>query len=205
MKHLIIAALALAAAPAAATTLNLGLSNGGWIYTSYDTAGNVIANNIGSCGVDCVNNDDVPFWTASYTFSTVAGPYSLNQSNIAADDAAVLLVNGNRTAQAVGILGPGTGQFFFSPTDSSTSVDFFENGYSYSESNVISAGLVTFTWVVNNNNAGIFGTRLTDGPSSLVFSGSFTQAVPEPANWVMLITGFGLVGAAARRRRMLAA
>lgn len=31
------------------------------------------------------------------------------------------------------------------------------------------------------------------------------QAVPEPASWAMLIAGFGLVGAAARRRRVLAA
>lgn len=30
-------------------------------------------------------------------------------------------------------------------------------------------------------------------------------AVPEPSNWAMLITGFGLVGAAARRRRVSAA
>lgn len=28
------------------------------------------------------------------------------------------------------------------------------------------------------------------------------SAVPEPANWAMLIAGFGLVGAAARRRRI---
>ncbi len=32
-----------------------------------------------------------------------------------------------------------------------------------------------------------------------------TPAVPEPASWAMLITGFGLVGAAARRRRAMAA
>jgi hypothetical protein len=30
-------------------------------------------------------------------------------------------------------------------------------------------------------------------------------AVPEPASWAMLIAGFGLVGAVARRRRMIAA
>ena len=30
-------------------------------------------------------------------------------------------------------------------------------------------------------------------------------AVPEPASWAMLIAGFGLVGAAARRRRVVAA
>lgn len=34
----------------------------------------------------------------------------------------------------------------------------------------------------------------------------YSAAVPEPSNWAMLIAGFGLVGAAARRRRtMLAA
>jgi hypothetical protein len=32
-----------------------------------------------------------------------------------------------------------------------------------------------------------------------------TAAVPEPATWAMMIAGFGLVGAAARRRRALAA
>ena len=37
--------------------------------------------------------------------------------------------------------------------------------------------------------------------------GAFTanvSAVPEPASWAMLIAGFGLTGAALRRRRMAA-
>jgi len=37
------------------------------------------------------------------------------------------------------------------------------------------------------------------GVSDALFS--FSVAVPEPAQWVMLIAGFGLVGAVARRRR----
>ena len=57
-----------------------------------------------------------------------------------------------------------------------------------------------------------------DEPSSLIFSTSFEAngylprssgveviatlgAVPEPASWAMLVAGFGLVGAAARRRK----
>nr|WP_235890272.1 PEPxxWA-CTERM sorting domain-containing protein [Sandaracinobacter neustonicus] len=41
--------------------------------------------------------------------------------------------------------------------------------------------------------------------SGNVTSTSVLPAVPEPATWAMLIAGFGLVGAAARRRRALAA
>jgi hypothetical protein len=33
---------------------------------------------------------------------------------------------------------------------------------------------------------------------------SFSAGVPEPASWAMMIAGFGLVGAAARRRRTVA-
>lgn len=40
---------------------------------------------------------------------------------------------------------------------------------------------------------------------AVVFERGNPSAVPEPASWAMLITGFGLVGAAVRRRRPLAA
>ncbi len=33
----------------------------------------------------------------------------------------------------------------------------------------------------------------------------YVQGVPEPASWTMMIAGFGAVGAAARRRRAMAA
>jgi hypothetical protein len=32
-----------------------------------------------------------------------------------------------------------------------------------------------------------------------------TAGIPEPASWAMLIAGFGLVGAASRRRNMTVA
>ncbi len=44
----------------------------------------------------------------------------------------------------------------------------------------------------------IFGT---DQQGILVTSGAATGGVPEPANWAMLIAGFGLTGAVMRRRR----
>jgi hypothetical protein len=40
---------------------------------------------------------------------------------------------------------------------------------------------------------------------SITGSGFDTGAVPEPASWAMLIAGFGLTGAAMRRRRVTAA
>jgi hypothetical protein len=40
---------------------------------------------------------------------------------------------------------------------------------------------------------------MTDGKSSM--AGVYVAQVPEPGTWVMLIAGFGLAGAAIRRRR----
>jgi hypothetical protein len=71
--------------------------------------------------------------------------------------------------------------------------------------------------------AGVFGTSVPVGTAATfstfgfgenqaatltIFNGGNDDgppAVPEPASWAMLIAGFGLVGAAARRRRRLVA
>jgi len=42
--------------------------------------------------------------------------------------------------------------------------------------------------------------QVVNGSQDLTFSASIA-AVPEPASWAMMIAGFGVVGAAARRRR----
>lgn len=53
------------------------------------------------------------------------------------------------------------------------------------------------------------GWAVTLGKSALSTDGSVvpppTSGVPEPAAWAMMISGFGLVGAAARRRRSFVA
>jgi len=43
-------------------------------------------------------------------------------------------------------------------------------------------------------------TQVVNGSQDLTFSATIA-AVPEPATWAMMIAGFGVVGAAARRRR----
>lgn len=59
------------------------------------------------------------------------------------------------------------------------------------------AGLNTLSFRVEN------GAQAAGNPTGLrvEFLSSAANAVPEPATWAMLVAGFGLVGAAARRRR----
>ncbi len=62
--------------------------------------------------------------------------------------------------------------------------------------------------VVNNfalSFSGITNYNATGGNFTASGSGTFAGAIPEPATWAMMIAGFGLVGAAARRRRMAVA
>ena len=46
---------------------------------------------------------------------------------------------------------------------------------------------------------------ITGGLSSAIAQGAVVTGVPEPTSWAMLIAGFGLVGAVARRRSAAAA
>jgi hypothetical protein len=50
-----------------------------------------------------------------------------------------------------------------------------------------------------------FSSPSADNQGPLLDNLLVSQAVPEPASWAMLIAGFGLVGAAARRRRITVA
>jgi hypothetical protein len=68
----------------------------------------------------------------------------------------------------------------------------------------------TFTYRFRPTTSGVltlqFGTSSADNFGPLVDNVLVTQAaIPEPATWAMLITGFGLVGFAARRRRPVTA
>lgn len=66
----------------------------------------------------------------------------------------------------------------------------------------------TFTWTGRSMEAGNrWAWRISDGPSyidNIVFANEHIAAVPEPATWAMLILGFGLTGAALRRRQRVA-
>jgi hypothetical protein len=50
-----------------------------------------------------------------------------------------------------------------------------------------------------------FSVSTPDAPPICGVAAPCTGGVPEPANWALLIAGFGLTGAAMRRRRVAAA
>lgn len=60
-------------------------------------------------------------------------------------------------------------------------------------------GRATFT--IGAGDQGIAGLRfISTGNSFEVDNIAFSSAIPEPATWAMMIVGFGMVGAAMRRR-----
>lgn len=117
--------------------------------------------------------------TTSFTYSTT---FSLTgfqvtsasfSGKFAADDQVTsILLNGT----AIGAIGGGYTSF--------TSFD--------STGGLFVAGLNTLTFVTLNSGSGPTGLNVE-------LSGNAT-AVPEPATWGLMITGFGMVGFAARRR-----
>lgn len=61
----------------------------------------------------------------------------------------------------------------------------------------------SFTLAINAGGAGFqFGDDESWGIDNFALS---AQSVPEPTSWAMMITGFGIVGFAMRRRRMIVA
>jgi len=69
-------------------------------------------------------------------------------------------------------------------------------------SSLVGGGMV---WYNSGNNFAALTTNSWDNTSNWVgdawFKASFNGAVPEPASWAMMVAGFGLAGAAMRRRK----
>lgn len=63
----------------------------------------------------------------------------------------------------------------------------------------------TYLWTATNTSANIQFRSLGAGPFSVVLDNVSISLVPEPANWSLLLAGFGLTGFAMRHRRKAAA
>ena len=152
--------------------------------------------------------DNTPFYSTTQSFVLPTGFNNalLNVVSLAADDLAVVRINGVNILGA-GIFGPGNGNVFFTPSGPSTPYTFaYGNGaINASFGAPFVAGTNVIELFYNNNYAGINTGNggLTGGPGSLAFNGniSFGTTVPEPAAWALMIGGFGFAGMAARRRR----
>ena len=127
--------------------------------------------------------------TRTTTYSNVTGLifYDLNQNGVF-DDGSDPFVQG---------LAPTTLTATFDPTFTTAAL----LGSLVSSGATTPAGFPGPVDFTPANGALIVGTYLSNGPQSGTVTGNITfVAVPEPATWAMMIGGFGMIGAAARRR-----
>jgi hypothetical protein len=181
-----LAALALAAVPASAVTVTYSFTN---------IVGNVSGTVFGHIDglVDNATSAATAVWVDSYP-AMGAAPASFNVFNwtgFTSDENSFTMVGGVVTAahfHADGTTYSGLDRIYL---DSQCNCS-----YNTGHTNFLSVGNGDgqFVWNVGNFNA-------ADG---LLIPGA-DRGVPEPAAWAMLIAGFGLVGAAARRRKAVVA
>jgi hypothetical protein len=124
--------------------------------------------------------------------------------NLGFDDRGVVLLNGV-IIDSAGIFGPGLGKLQL--TDGGQDSSYFYSIGNGARNVVVNsgflAGINTFTVVANDTGNGIFGPTLsTAGQTSVNLSATLNYApVPEPATWLYLMSGLGVVSVAFRRNQ----
>jgi len=149
------------------------------------------------------------YYTVDATFVLPVGFSNAvpNTSLFAADDRAVLQLNGTNVSET-GIFGPGSGSFYFLPDGSDNAAYNFRYNNDTLTFDPITGPFVvgtnTLHFIVNNTNNGIFGGP-NGGHSALYFEGTVSfdtvSPVPEPSTWAMMLLGFAGVGFIAYRRK----
>jgi hypothetical protein len=177
--------IALGLSPASATTLNVS---------------------VGQDFGDFANS----YYTVDATFVLPVGFSNavLNTSLFAADDRAVLQLNGTSVSET-GIFGPGSGSFYFLPDGSDNAAYNFRYGNGTLTFDLVTGPFVvgtnTLHFIVNNTNTGITGGPTPNNHAALYFEGTVSfdavAPVPEPSTWAMMLLGFAGVGFMAYRRK----
>lgn len=188
--------------------VNLNIDQPIYTFASYDLAGNSIPNQISYSypfGTPTADNGTIPFWTATTTFAEPAAGEVLDLYQLRPDDRTVVLLNGV-VVGAYGGNGPGLSTFVFAPGGPEVP-QYFLNSCCEQVGHALNAvvfgpfvpGVNTLEFIVNNTNAGIWGTLTDEGPSRLSFEGFI--GVPDLATWALMLIGFTAVGALRRSRR----
>jgi hypothetical protein len=148
------------------------------------------------------------YYTVDATFDLPVGFSNavLNTSFFAADDRAVLQLNGTNVSET-GIFGPGSGSFYFLADGSDNAAYNFRYGNATSTFDPVTgpfvAGTNTLHFIVNNTLNGIFGGPVPNNHAALFFEGTVSfdtvSAVPEPSTWAMMLLGFAGIGFMAHR------
>lgn len=153
------------------------------------------------------NGDSVT--DSGFTFTSNSGAYNYLWDGSATNS------NGTNNLVSSGFFGAGPGFTITKVGGGSFKLVSFDAAisfYSTQTTATLTAGsaVVNYTptlttYTVNQTGSSItISNGLTDGYWT-IDNVVFGSAVPEPASWSMLITGFGLIGFAARRRAALAA
>jgi len=150
------------------------------------------------------------YYAVDATFVLPAGFSNavLNTSLFAADDRAVLQLNGTNVSET-GIFGPGSGSFYFLPDGSDNAAYNFRYNNGTLTFDPITGPFVVGTntvhFIVNNTHNGIFGGPVPNNHAALYFEGTVSfdtvSPVPEPSTWAMMLLGFAGIGYGVYRRK----
>jgi hypothetical protein len=209
-EFLIAASMMLVAEPAMATNAVTSFTGGtnfaffssdetvGWVFS---TANNIVVTSLGwNVAINGPNGSDsshqVGIWNNSGTL--------LGSATVTAGGA----TDGIWRFTGVSPIALSAGQYFIGGRDTQGDGD----DYVTSVSNLtLAAGLTFLGSAVSANGSGFaFPGSINSVTTGGRFGPNFQfrdagGAVPEPSSWAMLIAGFGLVGAVARRRRVAVA
>lgn len=191
--------------------LNVGSLPGWTITGAVDLVQQANGFGIGTCVSGCLDLDGSPgpgmILSNSIAFAagipvTVSFDISGNQRGGSGD---VFTASTLFTPANGGIAGVLSGPVSFTNT---ALFDMLNMVTPYSETISSGRASLTYSYTFTANTAGSFqlgfATLSADSIGPILDNVLVTQ-VPEPATWAMLITGFGMVGFAARRRRIAVA
>ena len=207
MKMMLLGATLLAASPALAQTaytneaaFNTATTGQSFTTQSFESTptGTSTSLDFGDVTFSCNGTSYCPGFFGRSTQLRTDGAYSVYY---ATPDSAILTFTSAITAFGIDVIGlgdVGATNFF---VDIGTGPLALQQNYSAAGGTVTFAGVTsntaftTVTFTGSQVNDGIFFDRLR------YVTAAATPVVPEPATWAMMIAGFGLAGAAMRRRR----